>query len=55
MTPTHDIKKFVCLRLTYPTPGIEPGGRMRCAISSMSSVLATLDSRHSPTLINLTV
>ena len=29
-----------------PTPGIEPGGRMRCAISGMSSVAATLDTAH---------
>ena len=36
---------FVRLRLTHPISGIGPGGRMRCAISSMSSVSATLDSR----------
>ena len=33
----------VCLRLTHPTPGIEPGGRMRCAINSRSFVLVILD------------
>ena len=27
---------FVWLRLTHPTTGIEPGGRRRCAITSMS-------------------
>ena len=32
-------------RLTPPTPVIEPGGRMRCAISSMSSVSVTLGTR----------
>ena len=33
-----------CLRLTHPTPGFEPGGRIRCAISIISSVSATLDT-----------
>ena len=37
---------FVWMRLTHPAPGIEPGGRTRCAISSMSSVSATLDTSH---------
>ena len=32
----------VCLCLTHPTSGIKPGGRMRCAKSSMSFVSATL-------------
>ena len=35
---------FFLLRLTHPTPGIEPGRWMRCAISGMSSVSATLDT-----------
>ena len=35
---------YVRLRPTHPTPGTEPGARMRCAISSMSSVSATLDT-----------
>ena len=35
---------YFLLRLTYPTPGIEPDGRMRCAISRMISVSATLDT-----------
>ena len=38
---------FAWLRLTLPTPGIEPDGRMRCAISSMSSVSYTMISRTS--------
>ena len=42
---------FVWFRLTHPTPGIEPGGRMRCAISSMSSVSET----HADKSHNLTV
>ena len=36
---------FVSLRLTHLTPGIEPGGRLKCAVSSMSSVSVTLDTR----------
>ena len=36
---------FVRLRPSHPTPGIELGDRMRCAISSISSVSATLDTR----------
>ena len=53
----------VYLCLTHPTPGIEPSGRMRCAISSMSSVskilytLAYADKSHRSSrahLINLT-
>ena len=35
---------FVWLCLTHPTPGIEPGSRMRWAISCMSSVSATRDT-----------
>ena len=35
---------YFLLRLTHPTPGIEHGGRMRCAIISMNSVSATLDT-----------
>ena len=40
--------QFVRFRLTPPTPGIEPGARMTCAISSMSSVWAS-NPRHSTT------
>ena len=36
---------FVWLRKIHPTPGIESGGQMRSAISSISSVSATLDTR----------
>ena len=35
---------YTWLRLTHPTLEIEPDGRMRCAISSMSSVSAALDT-----------
>jgi len=34
-----------CLSPTHPIPGIEPGDRMRCMISSESSVSTTLDTR----------
>ena len=40
------ISLFDCTYLTHPTPGTEPGGRMRCAISSMISLPATLDTRQ---------
>jgi len=49
---SYPIVLFVWLRLTRPTPGIEPGGRMRCAAISTRYVSATLDT---PTLINLTI
>ena len=46
---------FVWLFLTHPTPGIEAGGRMRCAVSSMSSVSATLETlTHADKSHNLT-
>ena len=41
----YNLYLLVLLRLTHPTPGTEPGGRMRCAISSMCSVSGTLDTR----------
>ena len=44
---------FVCKRLSLLKPGIEPGGWMRCSISSMSSMSITLDIF--PMLINIAV
>ena len=35
---------FCLIAPTHPTPGIEPGDRMRCSICSMRSVSATLDT-----------
>ena len=45
------MRLFVQLRLTHPIPDIERGGRMGCAISSMSFRVS--NPRHSPPLINL--
>ena len=44
---------LVRLRLIHPTPGIEPGGPMRGAISSISSMSATLDTFHADKSQNL--
>ena len=43
---------FLFDRTTHPTPRIEPGGWMRCAICSMISVSATLDTRPRTTNYN---
>ena len=44
--PRRDCMLFLfdCAYITHPPPGIEPSGRMRCAISSMSFMSAFLDT-----------